>query len=106
MILRYLTATGYLVAALVLIALLAIVQCSGGCEAERGPRPHPAADGIVTRAEIEAMLVVVNREHSRMTAAIEAAEVRIDKVIDAVDAMAPQMDGRAKAPKLLQEARR
>ena len=32
MMFRYLTATGYLVAALVLIALLAIVQCAGGCE--------------------------------------------------------------------------
>ena len=106
MILRYLTATGYLVAALALIALLAIVQCAGGCEAERGPHPHPAADGIVTRAEIEQMLVEANIIHARRRAEIEAAHVRIDKVIDAVDAMAPQMDGRAKAPKLLQEARR
>ena len=103
------TLRDWLVSSAIIVLITGLLVLGALGEQKWGDKPKcedPAADGVVTRAEIEAMLVVVNREHSRMTAAIEAAEVRIDKVIDAVDAMAPQMDGRAKAPKLLQEARR
>lgn len=73
---------------------------------ERDQHTHPAADGIVTRAEIAEMLVKVNREHARMRAAIEAVDVRVDRLLVGVKAMAPQMDGRSRVPELIEEAGR
>jgi NifB/MoaA-like Fe-S oxidoreductase len=96
--LRYLTTTGYVVAALTLAALLAIVQCAG-CERQVTPEPLPT----VTIYRSSPML---QAEVERLTAELEACHKRIDKVIDAVGAIAPAVPGRMRAPRLLEEARR
>lgn len=70
------------------------------------PHTHPAADGVVTRAEIEAMLVQANAEYAKQRAAIEAVHVRVDKLQAGVKALAPELPGRARANALVEEAGR
>ncbi len=85
-------------------ALVICVAVSAG--KQHVPHAHPAADGIVTRAEIEAMLVQANREHAKQRALIEAVHVRVDRLVEGVKALAPELPGTARANVLIEEAGR
>lgn len=66
----------------------------------------PLDDNKITREEMAEIVDRANIRYQYLQREVNAAHERIDKIILAVDAMAPRMKGRARAPRLLDEAKR
>ena len=94
--------------ALMLFAALALLGVFGRHGTGRRCGEHPAADGIITRAELQEVVDRANAIHAKMRTEphAEYCHKRVDRLIEGVEAMTPGLKDRARVNALVGEAKR